>query len=140
MGVRQKVMVATIDQLLAECRAKDAGKGGQVRPGLDELGILRKELSDMRCHVNQLKQDNIQLKRECMEGSGGKFQGRGGYQGNGVLNYNQGGGGRENRGPMYKPRGGYKANGQPQALAPTEEKRETGFYMRSTGMDESPDR
>ena len=39
---RQKVMLATIDQLLAECRAKDAGKGGQMRPGLDEMAIVRK--------------------------------------------------------------------------------------------------
>ena len=83
--------------------APGAGKGGQVSPGLDELGIVRKELSDMRSQVNQLKQENIQLKLECMEGSGGKFQGRGGYQGNGARNYNQGGWGRENRGQMYKP-------------------------------------
>ena len=136
---RHKAMAVSIDQARAEARAKTCGKGGLAGQGMEDMIMVRKELSDLKSQFNQLKQENAQLKREQMEGGMGKSSGRGGYQGNGARNYNTGGWGRENRGIPYKQRGGYRPNMQRPAQTPLEEKRETGFYMRSMGIEESPD-
>ena len=102
--------------------------------------MVRKELSDLKSQNNQLRQEITQLKRDQMEGCAIKHNGRGGYQGNGARNYNAGGWGRENRGGPYKQRGAYRPYVQRQMQAPLEEKRETGFCLRTTGVEDSPDR
>ena len=80
---RQKAMAASIDQVRAEARAKEGGKGGPTRQGTEEMIMVRKELSDTKSQLNQLRQENAQLKREQMEGCGGKFNGRGDTKGTG---------------------------------------------------------
>ena len=137
---RQKAMAASIDQIREEAQAKEGGKGGPTRQGTEEMIMVRKELSDMKSQVNQLRQEIAQLMLEQMEGCRGKFNEHRGYQGNGARNNNQGGWGRENRGPPYKQQGGVRPHVQRPAQEPSEEKRDVSFYMRSTGIEESPDR
>ena len=73
---RQKAMAASIDQIRAEAKAKEGGKGGPTRQGTEEMIMMRKELSDMKSQFNQLRQEIAQLVREQMKGCGGKFNGR----------------------------------------------------------------
>ena len=65
---RQKAMAASIDQIRAEAKAKEGGKGGPTRQGKEEMIMVRKELLDMKSQFNQLRQENAQLKLEQMEG------------------------------------------------------------------------
>ncbi len=137
---RHTAMAATIDQARAEARAKMGGKGALTHQGAEDMIMVRKELSNLKSQNNQLRQEITQLKRDQMEGCAIKHNGRGGYQGNGARNYNAGGWGGENRGGPYKQRGAYRPYVQHQMQVPLEEKLESGFWLRTTGVEDSPDR
>ena len=135
---RQVARAASTDQMRAEAKSKEAA---QMRPGMDELAAMRKELMDVKSQMNQMRVENNQLRKESAEYGAGRFQGRGGYQGNGGRGYNHGGWSKENRGHPYKPRGGARPTGpktEP-APAPMEEKRERGYYIRSIGWEDAPE-
>ena len=59
---RQVARAASTDQIRAEARSKEAA---QMRPGMDELAVMRKELMDVKSQMNQIYWRTINCERRA---------------------------------------------------------------------------
>ncbi len=80
----KRALIASVEQIRAENRAREDGKQGCGKQPAGEIESLRKELTDMKSQMNQLRMENRRLKqggegmgfkgRETNQGGSGRFQ------------------------------------------------------------------